>query len=79
MRPREEVKKRARYLADTYQWGMNEARKIWTFGPDGSGPNIVTDCTKAVAYLNDIKESFNASFQWDTKEGVMAEACVVCT
>jgi len=71
--PREEVKKRARYLADTYQWDVNEARKIWTFGPDGSGPNIVTDCTKAVAYLNDIKESFNAGFQWATKEGVMAE------
>jgi len=71
--PREEVKKRARYLADNYEWDVNEARKIWTFGPDGSGPNMVTDCTKAVAYLNDIKESFNAGFQWATKEGVMAE------
>jgi elongation factor 2 len=71
--PREEVKKRARYLADTYGWDVNEARKIWTFGPDGSGPNVVTDCTKAVAYLAEIKESFNAGFQWATKEGVMAE------
>jgi elongation factor 2 len=71
--PREEVKKRARYLADTYGWDVNEARKIWTYGPDGSGPNLVTDCTKAVAYLSDIKESFNAGFQWASKEGVMAE------
>ena len=47
---------------------MAEARKIWCFGPDGTGPNILTDITKGVQYLNEIKDSVVAGFQWATKE-----------
>ena len=52
---------------------VTEARKIWCFGPDGSGPNIIVDVTKGVQYLNEIKDSVVAGFQWATKEGVLAE------
>jgi elongation factor 2 len=52
---------------------VTEARKIWCFGPDGTGPNIVVDCTKGVQYLNEIKDSVVAGFQWATKEGVLCE------
>jgi elongation factor 2 len=31
------------------------------------------DCTKGVQYLNEIKDSCVAGFQWATKEGVLAE------
>jgi len=71
--PRQELKERARYLAETYEYDVTEARKIWTFGPDGTGPNVVIDCTKGVQYLNEIKDSVVAGFQWATKEGVLAE------
>merc|ERR1712121_383223 len=71
--PRQELKERARFLADTYEYDVTEARKIWTFGPDGTGPNMVIDCTKGVQYLNEIKDSVVAGFQWATKEGVLAE------
>jgi len=71
--PRQEVKARARYLAETYDWEVNEARKIWCFGPDGTGPNMLIDCTKGVQYLNEIKDSVVAGFQWAIKEGVMCE------
>jgi hypothetical protein len=43
-------------------------RKIWCFGPDTNGPNILVDCTKGVQYLNEIKDSVVAGFQWATKE-----------
>ncbi len=43
------------------------------FGPDTTGPNLLTDVTKGVQYLNEIKDSCVAAFQWATKEGVMAE------
>ena len=43
-------------------------RKIWCFGPDTNGPNILMDCTKGVQYLNEIKDSVIAGFQWATKE-----------
>jgi len=47
---------------------VTEARKIWCFGPDGTGPNFVMDCTKGVQYLNEIKDSVVAGFQWAAKE-----------
>ena len=43
-------------------------RKIWCFGPDTNGPNILVDCTKGVQYLNEIKDSVVAGFQWASKE-----------
>ena len=49
------------------------AVQIWCFGPDTTGPNMLTDITKGVQYLNEIKDSCIAAFQWATKEGVMAE------
>ena len=32
------------------------------------GPNIVIDATKGVQYLNEIKDSVIAGFQWASKE-----------
>merc|ERR1711872_1171204 len=52
---------------------VDEARKIWCFGPEGTGPNIVIDATKGVQYLNEIKDSVVAGFQWATKEGVLCD------
>lgn len=65
---RQEMKERARYLADKYQFDVTEARKIWCFGPEGTGPNLLVDVTKGVQYLNEIKDSVVAGFQWATKE-----------
>uniref|UniRef100_A0AAY4B6P2 Tr-type G domain-containing protein n=1 Tax=Denticeps clupeoides TaxID=299321 RepID=A0AAY4B6P2_9TELE len=70
---RQELKQRARYLAEKYEWEVTEARKIWCFGPDGNGPNILVDITKGVQYLNEIKDSVVAGFQWATKEGALCE------
>jgi len=49
-------------LADTFEWDKNEAAKIWAFGPETSGPNLLTDKTQAVQYLHEIKDSFEAAF-----------------
>merc|ERR1711931_226351 len=71
--PRDDFKIRARYLADKYEFDVTEARKIWCFGPDTNGPNIMVDCTKGVQYLNEIKDSCVAGFQWASKEGVLCD------
>jgi len=71
--PRQEFKERGRYLSDTFDMDVGEARKIWSFGPEGTGPNLLMDCTKAVQYLNEIKDSVVAGFQWASKEGVLCE------
>jgi elongation factor 2 len=70
---RDDFKARARVLADEYGWDVTDARKIWCFGPDTTGPNLLVDVTKGVQYLNEIKDSCVAALQWATKEGVCAE------
>jgi len=71
--PKDEPKARARLLAEKYNWDVAEARKIWCFGPNTNGPNVVVDCTKGVQYLNEIKDSVIAAVQWVTKEGVLSQ------
>lgn len=71
--PKDDVKIRARHLADDYGWDVTEARKIWCFGPDTNGPNMVVDVSKGVQYLNEIQDSIVAAFQWASKEGAMSE------
>ena len=46
--PRDDFKTRGRYLADKYDYDITEARKIWCFGPDTNGPNLMIDCSKGV-------------------------------
>ncbi|CAL1694021.1 unnamed protein product [Somion occarium] len=70
---RDDYKIRARVLADEFGWDVTDARKIWCFGPDTTGPNLLVDVTKGVQYLNEIKDSCVAAFQWATKEGPCAE------
>merc|ERR1711975_133017 len=45
---KQDFKTRGRYLADKYEWDVGEARKIWCFGPEGTGPNMVIDVSKGV-------------------------------
>jgi len=71
--PRDDFKTRGRYLADKYDYDITEARKIWCFGPDTNGPNLMIDCSKGVQYLNEIKDSVVAGFQWATKEGCLCD------
>jgi len=71
--PKDEFKARARFLSEKYEWDATEARKIWAFGPEGTGPNLLIDVTKGVQYLNEIKDSVVAGFQWATKESVLCE------
>jgi elongation factor 2 len=71
--PKEDFKIRARILADEHGWDVTDARKIWCFGPEASGANLLVDVTKGVQYLNEIKDSCVAAFQWATKEGCLAD------
>jgi len=70
---RDDPKLRGRVIADTYGWDVTDARKIWCFGPETIGANLLVDMTKGVQYLNEIKDSCVAAFQWATKEGVLCE------
>lgn len=66
-------KERAKLLTEKYEWDSTDAKKIWTYGPDGSGPNVIVDVTKGVENMQEMKDSFIAAWQWATKEGAMAD------
>mmetsp|Transcript_9127 Transcript_9127/g.19839 ORF Transcript_9127/g.19839 Transcript_9127/m.19839 type:complete len:849 (-) Transcript_9127:295-2841(-) len=66
-------KVRTRTLVDKFGWDKATTQKIWCFGPDGTGPNLVVDVTVGVQYLNEIKDSVVAGWQWVTKEGPLCD------
>lgn len=68
-----ESKLLGRQLADDFEWDVTEARKIWAFGPEGTGPNMFVDTTKGVNYLLEIKESVVGGFAWATQNGPLCE------
>nr|WNS68467.1 eukaryotic elongation factor 2 [Trichomonas gallinae] len=71
--PRMDVKTRAKILQNDFGWEQNDARRVWSFGPDSNGPNLIVDTTKSAEYLQEVKEHFVSAFQWATKLGVLVE------
>merc|ERR1711915_932373 len=71
--PRDDPKSRKTFLRENYNFDATDAMKIWTFGPESTGANLLIDTTKGVQYLNEIKDSCVAGFQWATKEGVLCD------
>ena len=66
-----DVKARAKILSEKFDFDLADARKVWFFGPDVTGPNLMVDKTKGVQYATEIRDSLNNGFQWATKEGVL--------
>jgi len=73
MGPKDDTKLRAKRLHEEFGWDKEEAQRIWAFGPENAGPNILVDNTKGVQFMNEIRDSCESAFQWATKEGVMCE------
>ena len=71
--PKSEAKQRGKDLVDKHEWTKEDTQKIWSFGPDTNGPNMLVDVAKGVQFLNEIKDSMDSAFQWATKEGAMCE------
>merc|ERR1719152_59274 len=71
--PKADPKDRKKILREKYDWDENSAVKIWCYGPDTDGANLVVDETQGVQYLNEIKEHVNSGFQWVSKEGPLCE------
>jgi elongation factor 2 len=71
-----ELKERTSLLVDHHDFSMAETRKIWCFGPEGTGPNMLVDASHGVQYLQDIRDTVCAGFQWATQEGVLCETNV---
>jgi elongation factor 2 len=58
---RQEFKTRGRLLADKYGWDVNQARKIFAFGPTDRDPNVILDATVGID-TREIKDSVVTAF-----------------
>ena len=71
--PKTETKERSKILCEQFDWDKTDTQKIWCFGPDNNGPNMLVETAKGVQFLSEIKDSYEAAFQWATKEGVLCD------
>lgn len=71
--PKTDLKERSKALCTKYGWDSNEARKLWCFGPENEGANIIVDQTTSVQYLQEVRHSLETSFQVVSKYSVLAE------
>jgi len=73
--PKADAKERTKLLKEKFSdtWDPVAATKIWCWGPETDGPNVVVDQTIGVQYLIEIKEHVNSAFQWTAKEGPLCE------
>lgn len=71
--PKDDPKERGKYLIENYNMEKNDTQKIWSFGPENTGPNLLIDYTKGVQFMSEIKDSMENAFQWVTKEACMTD------
>jgi translation elongation factor EF-G len=71
--PEDDVKGRAKRLVEEFEWEKDDALKIWGFGTDNTGPNLLVDMSKAVQYMSEIKDSMVTAFQGATKNGILTD------
>lgn len=68
-----DLNERAALLSKDFGWDLNVAKKIWYFGPEDSRQNVFVDGSQGVAYLNEVKDSIGAGFNWATREGPLCD------
>jgi len=71
--PRDDPKARKNKLCQEFEFDATDAMRIWAFGPETTGANLLIDTAKGVQYLNEIKDSCVAGMQWASKEGVLCD------
>jgi elongation factor 2 len=71
--PFRDAKEKTRILNEKFDFDKAEITKIWSFGPEGEGANIIVDATSGCQFMNEIKEHMVSGFEIVTKSGVLAE------
>ena len=73
MGPKDDLKARGKRLVDEFDWEKSETLKLWCFGPETTGANVLVDRTTGLQFMNEIQDSMTSAFQWAAKEGPMTE------
>ena len=68
------AKERASFLAESFAWDAQEARRIWAFGCVNSRANVLVDLTKRVQYMSELRDSCEAGFTRACESGTLCGA-----
>lgn len=71
--PMRDVKEKTKILSEKFGIDKAEVLKIWAFGPDGEGPNLIVDMTTGCQFMNEIKDHVVSGFEQVVKQGVLAD------
>jgi elongation factor 2 len=71
--PNIDAKQRTKELASNFNFDASDARRIWCFGPNLEGNNIVQDATVGSQYMAEAKDSIIGGFNMIAREGALAE------
>ncbi|KAJ2320358.1 translation elongation factor 2, partial [Coemansia sp. RSA 2681] len=69
----DDSKERAHRLVKEFEWDANDARKIWAFGPEANGANLLVDMTMGLQYVNEIRDHCVAGFMAAVSNGPCAK------
>lgn len=61
--PKDDPKVRGKVMNEKYGWDKELCgQKLWNFGPENNGPNVLMDATKGIAYMNEIRDSMESAW-----------------
>lgn len=49
--PKDDEKERSKRLVEEFGWDKAETQKIWCFGPETAGPNMLVDLTRVLILI----------------------------
>jgi len=50
-------------MNEKYEWDKDLCgAKMWSFGPDNAGANVVINATKGIAYMDELKDSCESAW-----------------
>ena len=66
-------KELTKILSTDFDFDKNDVAKIWSFGPNDDGPNMIVDVTSGCQFMNEIKDSCVTGFNVVTANGVVCD------
>ncbi|KAF0973496.1 hypothetical protein FDP41_008200 [Naegleria fowleri] len=70
---KQDVNKRAKTLEQDFQWDPAITKKIWSFGPNDKGPNMLVNASHSVEYMNEIQDFVISTFQQTSMRGALCD------
>ncbi|KAK2963127.1 putative Elongation factor 2 [Blattamonas nauphoetae] len=71
--PHLDSKELGKELVSKYKWDAGDSKRLWCFGPDSRGPNVVVDQSKSVQYLDQASSLFVEAFAWASAKGGLCD------